>query len=84
MSENQNQPNYIGSSYLSEYEGTFNGFVTYYTLADLEELKKFMSPDGRVGVRTQFAKDPSKAYSKMFTPKVREPKAEGAESGLPF
>jgi hypothetical protein len=84
MSENQNQANYIGSTMLSDYEGTFNGFVTYYSLADIEELKKFMSADGRVAVRTRFAKDPTKAYATMFTPKVREPKAEGADSGLPF
>jgi hypothetical protein len=86
----ENQKNYVGSSFVSDYKGEFNGFTTYFTLADLEELKKFMSEDGRVGVGVRFAKDPTKAYATMFTPKVREPKAEeapqstGAADDLPF
>lgn len=87
MANNQNQEanqkNYVGSSFLSDYQGEFNGFVTYFTKADLEELKKFMSEDGRVAVRVQYAKDRTKAYATMFTPKVREQKAEEgpAQSG---
>jgi hypothetical protein len=83
----ENQKNYVGSSFVSDYQGEFNGFTTYFTLADLEELKKFMSTDNRVGVSVRFAKDPTKAYATMFTPKPMQPRSEGpagGDSGLPF
>lgn len=75
MANNQNntanEKNYVGSSFLSHYKEEFNGFVTYFTRNDLQELEKFMNEDGRVGVRVQFAKNPEKAYATMFKPNPR-------------
>lgn len=94
MANNQNQTNeknYVGSSFPSDYQGQFNGFTVYLNKADLAELEKFMNEEGRVGVSTRFAKDPTKAYSVMFTPKVRDAQqqpaastSQGAGDDLPF
>ena len=82
--------NYVGVSFVNDYKGEFNGFTTYLNMADLEELKKFMNTEGRVGVKVQFAKDPSKGYATMFTPKERgeQPQQSNGQgesgSDLPF
>lgn len=99
MANDQNQAtekNFVGSSYPSDYKGTPNGFVTYFSKTDLHEMEKFMNAEGRVAVHVRPAKDPSKAFATMFTPKVREQQqdqgtqqggnasAEAEDGDLPF
>ena len=75
MAENNNKPNYIGSTWYNEYEGKFSGYTLYLTRAQLEEcLEKYMDPE-RDTVRLNIRKgsDFNKPYTTVTDPSAAKP-----------
>lgn len=63
------KPNYFGSTWYNEYQGTFNGYTLYLTAAELQEAARYVNVDsGKVKILIKQGRDPKKPYSVIESP----------------